>query len=143
MASVVQNKTIQEFWDVRPDTAEQWSHCALSPISVLFTDIAGIRPAAPGFARCQVRPQFGDLAHLNLTTYTVRGPIRLVAELVGDQHHVSLTLPPDCAGELLLPPDTASNLQPLAAHHPLGLSMFRLDPGKTHQFSLLSMRQLT
>ena len=91
-------------------------------------------------ARCQVRPQLGDLAHLNVTTYTVRGPIRLVAELVGDQHHVSLTLPPDCAGELLLPAEIGTNLQPLAEHHPLGLSMFRLDPGGTHHFSLLSMK---
>jgi hypothetical protein len=138
MAAVVQNTTIQEFWDVRPDTADQWSHCAIAPISVLFTDIAGIRPVAPGFARCQVRPQLGHLAHLDLTAYTVRGPIRLVAELVGDQHHISLTLPPDCAGELLLPAGIGIDLQPLAGDHPLGLSTFRLDPGRMYHFSLPS-----
>jgi len=136
MASVVQNNTIQEFWDVRPDTGDQWSHCAVAPIYLLFTDIAGIRPTAPGFARCQVRPQLGDLGHLDLTAHTVRGPIRFIAELVGDQHHGSLTLPPDCTGELLLPAGAGTDLPPLAGDHPLGLRAFRLDPGSTHQFAL-------
>jgi hypothetical protein len=138
MASVVQNNTIQEVWDARPDTADQWSHCAVAPIYVLFTDIAGIRPIAPGFARCQVRPQLGDLGHLDLTAYTVRGPIRLVAERVGDQHRVSLTLPPKCTGELLLPAAAATDLQPRAGDHPLGLRRYRLEAGTTHQFSLPS-----
>jgi len=136
MASVVQNKTIQEFWDAWPDTTDQWSHCALAPIFVLFTDIAGIRPTAPGFARCQVRPQLGDLGRLDLIAHTVRGPIQFVAEREGNQHHVVLTLPPGCAGELLLPAGTASALPPLDQGHPFGLSAFRLDPGRTYQFSL-------
>jgi hypothetical protein len=138
MASVVQNNTIQEIWNARPDTADQWSHCAVAPIYVLFTDIAGIRPSAPGFARCKVRPQLGDLGHLDLTAYTVRGPIRLVARLTGDHHRVSLTLPPECTGELLVPAGAATDLQLLAGDHPLGLRIYRLDPGTTHEFSLPS-----
>ncbi len=122
MASVVQNNTIQEFWEVRPDSADQWSHCAVTPIALLCTDIAGIRPAAPGFARCQVRPQLGDLAQLDLTAHTVRGPIRFVAQQVGGLHHITVTLPPGCGGELLLPAGAAPGLPLLDQQHPLGLA---------------------
>ena len=43
----------------RRTRTDEWSHCCVSPIYVLFSDIAGIRPTAPGFARCQIRPQLG------------------------------------------------------------------------------------
>jgi hypothetical protein len=138
MASVLQNNTIQEFWSVSPDSADQWSHCAVAPLYVLFTDIAGIRPSAPGFARCRVRPQLGDLGRLDLTAYTVRGPIRLVAEPAGGRHLVALTLPQGCAGELLLPAGSPATLPPLGQDQALGLSAFRLDPGRTHTFVLRS-----
>ena len=79
LPSVTLNNTLQEDWIVRSDSTSQWSHCALAPIFVLFMDIAGIRPTAPGFARCQIRPQLGDLEHLSLTANTVRGPIQFEA----------------------------------------------------------------
>jgi hypothetical protein len=131
MASVIQNNTIQEFWNARADSADQWSHCAVAPLALLFTDIAGIRPAAPGFARCRVRPQLGDLGRLEVTAHTVRGPIQFRAERSGHGHQVELTLPPDCAGQLLLPAGVQTSLAPLAIEHPLGLRAFGLEPGTT------------
>ena len=47
LPSVVLNNTTPEDWAVRPDSSDQWSHCAVGPLFVLYMEIAGIRPAAP------------------------------------------------------------------------------------------------
>ena len=69
MRSVIENNTLQEGWTAQPDSREQWSHCAVVPLYILAQDIAGIRPTAPGYARCQIRPQLGDLQELELTVH--------------------------------------------------------------------------
>ena len=109
MNSVKWNNTIQEAWDAVRQYGRM-EPLALSPIYVLFGDIAGIRAAAPGFARVQVRPQLGDLADLELVYRTVRGPIRFKAEAASEGHRVSVSLPKDCEGELLLPKDSKVEL---------------------------------
>jgi alpha-L-rhamnosidase len=134
MPSVVLNNTLQECWTVRPDSKDEWSHCPVSPVFVLFMDIAGIRPTAPGFARCQVRPQLADLGNLDLTAHTVRGPIRFIAEAQAKGHCVSLSLPVGCEGELLLPKVAGIDLEVLAPDHPTGLKRFRLKSGATNVF---------
>ncbi len=131
MDSVIHNNTIQEFWQARADTADQWSHCAIAPIALLLSDIAGIRPLAPGFTRCQVRPQLGDLGGLDVTAYTPRGPIQMRAERADAGHQIELTLPPGCAGELLLPADTRAALPVIDGQHALGLRAFQLQSGTT------------
>ncbi len=85
----------------------------LSParwIGFPFMDIARIRPDAPGFELCEIRPQLGDLGALKLTAYSVRGPIRLEAEPIAGGHHIEVTLPPGCDGELVLPPGSEGRL---------------------------------
>ena len=138
MRSVTLNNAIQECWDAAADGTAEWSHCALSPIYVLFQDIAGIRPTAPGFAKLQVRPQLADLDNLELTYHTVRGPIRFVAVKQPAGHRVWITLPPGCEAELLLPAKTVTDLEPLAAKHPLGLNRYRLEAGKENRVELRS-----
>jgi len=103
MPSVLLNNTLQEDWTVRTDSTAQWSHCPLAPLFVLYMDIAGIRPTAPGFAKCQVRPQLDDLEKLDLTAYTVRGPIRFSARASRGGHDVTVSLPSNCSGNLLAP----------------------------------------
>ena len=115
MRSVRENNTLQEFWHARPDSGDQWSHCPIAPLNVVFQNIAGITPAAPGFAHVHVRPQLGGIGALALTARTVRGPIRFVAAPVGDVTHVTLTLPPGCDGTLFLPDGAAL---PLAGGEP-------------------------
>ena len=115
MRSVRENNTLQEFWHARPDSGDQWSHCPVAPLNVVFQNIAGITPAAPGFAHVHVRPQLGGIGALALTARTVRGPIRFVAAPVGDVTHVTLTLPPGCDGTLFLPDGAAL---PLAGGEP-------------------------
>ena len=48
LPSVAQNNTVAEMWEHRPDTRDQWSHAAVSPLFLLAMDIAGIRPGEPG-----------------------------------------------------------------------------------------------
>lgn len=116
MKSVMLNNAIQECWDAAADSTAEWSHCALSPIYVLFQDIAGIRPAAPGFAKVRVRPQLADLGSLELTYFTVRGPIRFHAEPSSKGHRISIRLPAGCDGECQFP----------------GRSPIRLDAGRVN-----------
>jgi hypothetical protein len=135
MNSVIHNNSLPEIWDPQPDTRDEFCYFEVTPLIVLFMDIAGIRAVEPGFARCQVRPQLGDLGVLELTAHTVRGPIQFAAEPSGGGHRVSLTLPKDCQGELLLPPEVPCDLHPLVPDDPSGLKRFWLKSGEANVFS--------
>src|SRR6185295_6554000 len=86
LPSVVENNTIQENWSVRSDSTDQWSHSAVAPLYILFSDIAGIRPLAPGYARYQVRPQLCDLQDIELIAHLPQGALYFKAERVDDGH---------------------------------------------------------
>jgi alpha-L-rhamnosidase len=103
MPSVLLNNTLQEDWTAPADSGAQWSHCAQAPLFVLFMDIAGIRPIEPGFRRCRIRPQLGDLPDLELTAHTVRGPIEFQARRERGGHRVSVSLPSGCEAEIVSP----------------------------------------
>ena len=114
MRSVVENNTLQEVWHAQTDSTSQWSHCPLAPLFVLHQDIVGLRPLAPGFSRLQLRPQLGDLPDLETVSHTPRGPVEFKARRFAATHHISVTLPPDCEAELLLPAGVEVPLPPLA-----------------------------
>jgi alpha-L-rhamnosidase len=99
LPSVRLNNSLQEAWRVSPDSTDEWSHCPVAPLYVLFMDIAGIRPATPGFARCRIAPQLGDLEELELTAHTPPGPIQFQARRQAGGHRIKLSLPPGCEGE--------------------------------------------
>lgn len=126
MASVTQNNSLQEFWDVRSDSMDEWSHCPVCPLYLLYMDIAGIRPTAPGFEEFTVRPQLGDIGDLDLTAYTVRGPIHFKSERAGETYRVAIDIPSGCRAELLLPKDVQSGLDPIQPDHTLGLARYRM-----------------
>ena len=42
MDSVLENNTLQEFWEVKHDSGHQWSHCALSPLIMIYHGIGDI-----------------------------------------------------------------------------------------------------
>lgn len=139
MASVLHNNTLQEFWEVQPDSTAQWSHCAVVPLYILCMDIAGIRPTAPGFAQYQVRPQLGDLGEIALRVHTAYGPIEFTATPVQGGHHVTLRVPPIAQGELLLPAGSPEpDLPRLLPDHPRGLWRFKLEPDQIHSFRVSS-----
>jgi hypothetical protein len=136
LPSVVENNTIAEHWDHRPDTTSQWSHAAVSPLFMLFMDIAGLRPGEPGFRKVNVRPQLADLPALELTLHTGLGPIAFQSQPEGGGHKVWLTLPADCEGELRLPSDTPTELRRLGVIRSLGLSRYALPSGETVVFDV-------
>jgi hypothetical protein len=94
--SVIQNNTLQEMWTISPDTAEEWSHCPVAPIYVLFMDIAGIKPVEPGFKTVAIKPQLGDIENLQLVAHTVQGDIKFSAIKSNEHHKISVILPPGC-----------------------------------------------
>ena len=87
---------------------------------------ARLRPAS---RRLQLRPQLGDLPDLETVSYTPRGPVEFKARRVGATHHISVTLPPDCEAELLLPAGIDVPFAPLSPDAAPGLRRYRLPAG--------------
>ena len=131
MASVIENNSLQENWIAKPDSMDEWSHCPVCPLYLLYMDIAGIRPTAPGFEEFVVRPQLGDIGNLELTAYTVRGPIHFKAERTGNEYQVTVEIPSGARGELLLPKGVKSELEPFEPDHPLGLARYEMKQTST------------
>jgi hypothetical protein len=129
MPSVLLNNTLQEDWKTVPDACSEWSHCPLAPIYVLYQDIVGLRPLAPGFARLQLRPQLSDLADLEVTAHTPRGPVQFRAKRVGNVHEVEVRLPKECEAELVLPAGVQAAFPSLGPAGLPGVSRYRLPPG--------------
>jgi alpha-L-rhamnosidase len=136
MDSVRLNNTIQEDWQARPDSGQQWSHCAVAPLYIAYMGLAGIRPLEPGFRRVEIRPQTADLELLDLTAYTVRGPIAFRAQGYPGSRELRLELPPGCESELLLPEREAVSLTPAPARAPAGLRRFLLPAGRVTELNL-------
>ena len=134
--SVAENNTIAEWWHVRHDNGQQWSHCAVAPLMVTYMNLAGIQPLVPGFKKAQIRPQLGDLEQLSLMNYTVQGPILFSATGKFGNRTVEITLPQGCEAELVVPAnEDIKNL--LAIGQPVnGLKKYRLVTGQTNKFLL-------
>ncbi len=130
MTSVIENNTLQEDWVARHDSGQQWSHCAMVPLYLAFHGLMGLKPLAPGFTRLELRPQLADLADLDLTAHTVRGPVRMTATGKPGAREITLEIPAGCEAELVLPAGQETGLQQLRAE-PDGLARFKLPAGKT------------
>jgi hypothetical protein len=140
MRSVLENNTLQEIWTARPDTREQWSHCAVVPLYVLAQDIAGIRPTSPGYATCQIRPQLGDLRALDLVVHTPHGPLRFESRTEADGVHLQLDIPREVAAELVVPEQVATSIALPAGRQAPGpdLRNFELRSGTMNEVVLRS-----
>lgn len=101
MRSVRENNTLQEHWNLTPDTTSLMSHCPVAPLTALYQGVLGLWPTRPGFEEMAVRPQLGDLREIDLTAHTPVGPVRLQA----DARSVVLDLPREA--EVVLPTHTA------------------------------------
>ncbi|MDH4270924.1 MAG: alpha-L-rhamnosidase, partial [Candidatus Aminicenantes bacterium] len=129
MDSVILNNTLQEDWEAKPDSGQQWSHCAVVPLYIAYMGLAGIRPLEPGFRRVEVRPQPADLSQLEMTARTVRGP--LVFRSLGNRGNRELTLelPNGCEGEIILPEQETVDLAPLKEKAPFGQKRWGIQAG--------------
>ena len=102
MPSVIQNNTIQESWHASSDSGDEWSHCAVAPIVMMYQGIAGIRPLTPGYETFQIRPQPGDLEEVELYPQTVKGPITFKSKGTRGNRELYLEIPEGTTAVLLL-----------------------------------------
>jgi alpha-L-rhamnosidase len=102
MDSVIENNTLQEFWEVTHDSGHQWSHCAVSPLIMIYHGILGIQPVKPGFEKCTITPQPGDIEKLSMLAHTVKGTI--VFEMAGKQFDriIIISIPQGMDCEMIL-----------------------------------------
>ena len=125
MESVKLNNTLQENWH-----AGRWSHCPVAPLYVTYMSLAGIKPLEPGFRRCEVWPQLADLDLLELTAHTIKGPLIFSARGKKGKREITLTIPDNCAGELVVPRDEALKLPSASGVAPSGHRRYQLPSGK-------------
>jgi hypothetical protein len=137
MASVKQNNTLQEDWNIVPDSTDQWSHCAVVPLYIAYHALMGLRPLEPGFKRYELRPQLGDLEDLELTAFTTQGPVSLHSRGKRGERELVLQLPPGGQGELVLPKEEAIELPDAVTPAPVGHRRFNLPPGGTLTLRLM------
>ncbi len=116
MNSVRLNNSIEEFYggSKKPDTPNNWSHICCAPIYVAVMSLAGIRLLEPAFKRYEIRPQLADLPDLALTVHTPHGPIGFSGKGPLGARTLTLTLPPNSAGELVVHRDERLALKLIA-----------------------------
>jgi len=85
--SVVQNNTMSENFNPKPDWYSQWSHAAIAPLNIVYADIAGITPTSPGYVTCTISPQLGDIPSLVLEFRTPHGVIHFASTRLPDRTH--------------------------------------------------------
>jgi hypothetical protein len=104
----------------------------VAPLYITTMSLAGIQPLAPGFTRCEIRPQLADLALLELTVHTVQGAIEFSSRGKIGSRELTLELPAGCEGELVVSNKETLKLETavgLAA--PRGFARYRVAAGKT------------
>jgi hypothetical protein len=134
MPSVLLNNTLAEIWDAQPDSGDLWSHCAIVPLYVAVMSLAGIRPTAPGFTKCQLRPQTADLSSLELTARTVRGDIRFACHGVVGERQLEVEVPHGIDATLLLDPRESPGLP--STGKTKGLTGYMIPAGKPVRLDL-------
>jgi alpha-L-rhamnosidase len=134
--SVTENNTLAEWWHVRHDNGQQWSHCPVAPLFITYMNLAGIQPLTPAFKKAQIRPQLGDLEQLSLINYTAQGAILFSANGKLGNRTVEVSLPQGCEAELVVPAtEELKNLLPIG-QPANGLRKYRLMGGQTHKLLL-------
>lgn len=127
--SVRLNNTLQEFWTAKPDTSDEWSHCPVAPLYVTFQSLAGIRPLEPGYRRVEIFPQLGDLKDLSLTAYLPPGALHFSCRGSYGARELSIELPSNCPGELILPNEERIPLREIGTA-PRGYTRYQLPAGR-------------
>jgi hypothetical protein len=89
-------------WAETPEPTRSDSHAwSASPNYDLLTIVAGIRPAAPRFARVHIEPHLGHLTHLEATMPHSGGDIHVAYRRVKASWTASIDLPKGLTGELV------------------------------------------
>jgi hypothetical protein len=105
MKSVRWNNTLSEEWVPTPGGGSAWCQNYTAPLLILYGDILGLRPTAPGFAEFDVRPQLGGLDWIEGTVHTVKGPLRVECRQQANAKSFALRIavPPATKPSVVLP----------------------------------------
>ena len=126
MPSVILNNTIQETWHSK---WQQYSHCAVAPIVMMYQGIAGIQPLEPGYEIFQIRPQLGDLKEVELYPQTVKGNIVFKSKGTKGGRELYLEIPEGTTAILMLDAREKVNLNPDGTDVSTGLKKYKLTGG--------------
>ncbi len=129
MSSVILNNTVQESWRAVPDSREQWSHCAVAPIVMMYQGIAGIKPITPGYETFQIRPQLGDLKEVELYPQTVKGAIVFKSKGTKGNRELYLEIPEGTTAILMLDGREKIKLKSDETDVSTGLKKYKLSGG--------------
>jgi len=102
LRSIHKNNTMQEAWRALPDSSSQWSHAAIAPLFILYSELAGIQPTRSAYAEFKIEPRPGNLALLELSNHTPAGPIEFKIEGKLGKRALFLNIPNGIQGELVL-----------------------------------------
>ncbi|QZE13937.1 hypothetical protein K4L44_15620 [Halosquirtibacter laminarini] len=92
--------TLWELWDYTASVNHAWSG---GPLSVLYKNMAGIRPIKPGFEEFCVYPDLIGLDSLSCSFTTVKGKISLDIKTKGKRTLLKLKVPNQSAAILRVP----------------------------------------
>jgi alpha-L-rhamnosidase len=136
MDSVQLNNTLQEHWNVSPDSRGQWSHCAVGPLFAVYSGLAGITPLEPGSKKVRIKPNPGPLQSLALGYHTPGGQLFFSSKGTAGNRNIDIGMPPGCEAVLLTDKRENLSLERIAAYDESNLSAYRLEPGKKYTFKL-------
>jgi hypothetical protein len=89
-------------WPESRDQPRSDSHAwSAHPTADLLGLVAGIRPAAPGFARLRVEPVLGPLTSLDATAATPAGPVKVSYRVAGGKLTAVIDRPASLPGEFV------------------------------------------
>ena len=118
--------TIWERWDsmlpngeVNPGEMTSFNHYALGAVvDFMHRVVAGLAPAAPGYAEISIAPQpGGGLTHASAKHLTPFGPAEVAWQRVGTQLHLDVTVPHGAVAHILLPGQTEPASVKAGSHH--------------------------
>ena len=103
--------TIWERWDgwteehgFQTPAMNSFNHYSLGSVGQwLVEHVAGIRAAAPGYARVLIAPEPGELEWARATYRSVRGPIASAWRQDADGFHLEVEIPPNVTARVMLP----------------------------------------
>jgi alpha-L-rhamnosidase len=110
--------TIWERWDgwteetgFQTPMMNSFNHYSLGSIGRwLYEHVAGIRPAAPGYARVLIAPEPGELEWARATYRSVRGPIGSSWRRAGEELELTVGIPPNVTATVVLPDGRTSEV---------------------------------
>jgi hypothetical protein len=90
-------------WESFEPTASLCHGFSATPVYQLSTEVLGVFPLEPGFARFRVAPQFADLQSARGTFATVRGDVHVAWQRDGDSVELELRVPDGTRADVLAP----------------------------------------